>query len=132
MKNMKKILLVVVMALGMMMPIVGLLSQNVIAVSSICEDNTIDEDLKEAAGCKTSATITTTAVGIIDAVVAVIGIVTVGVMVYGGFMYVTSQGDSAKVRKGQQILIYGAVGLVVCILAFAIVNFVGGAFVNEN
>ena len=36
----------------------------------------------------------------------------------------TSQGDSAKVAKGKNTLIYGVVGLIVALLAFAIVNFV--------
>lgn len=130
MKKISKILLGVVVVLGLTLS--GAMRGDVFA-DSICDaGNGISDDLKEAAGCNTKATITTTATTIIDAVIAVIGIVTVAVMVYGGFMYVTSQGDANKVKRGQQILLYGAIGLLVCIMAFAIVRFVGGAFVNET
>lgn len=61
---------------------------------------------------------------IINAVVGVIGFVAVAMMVIGGISYATSQGDAAKTKKAQNTILYGVVGLVVAILAFAIVNFV--------
>ena len=36
----------------------------------------------------------------------------------------TSQGDPSKVTKGKKIMITGIVGLLIVLLAFAIVNFV--------
>lgn len=61
---------------------------------------------------------------VINVVVSVLGIVAVGVMVMGGVTFVTSQGDAAKVTKAKNTILYGLVGLIVAILAFAIVNFV--------
>ena len=41
-----------------------------------------------------------------------------------GISFATSQGDSGKVAKARNTILYGVVGLVVALLAFAIVNFV--------
>ena len=38
----------------------------------------------------------------------------------------TSSGDPGKVKKAKDVILYGIIGLIVCALAFAIVNFVVG------
>jgi multisubunit Na+/H+ antiporter MnhB subunit len=45
-------------------------------------------------------------------------------MVYGGFTYLTAQGDPSKAKRGRDVILYGLVGLAVTLLAFAIVAFV--------
>lgn len=67
---------------------------------------------------------------IIDGIIAVVGIVAVIVIILGGVTYATSQGDPSKVTKGKKIMITGIVGLIIVILAFAIVNFVLGALLK--
>ena len=62
--------------------------------------------------------------GIINGVIAILGIVCVVVMIIGGVNYMTSAGDASKVKKGKDTILYGLIGLVVCALAFALVNFV--------
>ena len=64
---------------------------------------------------------------IINTVIFVIGMVAVIMIILGGISYATSQGDAAKVKKGKDTILYGIIGLVIAILAFAIVNFVLGA-----
>ena len=67
--------------------------------------------------------------GGINLAIGVIGFIAVVVIIYGGFMYTTSAGDSNKVTKAKNAIMYGIIGLVVAMLAFAIVNFViGGLF----
>ena len=61
---------------------------------------------------------------IINVVIFVIGFVAVAMVILGGVQYSTSSGDSAKVKKAKDTIMYGIIGLVVAILAFAIVNFV--------
>lgn len=61
---------------------------------------------------------------IINVIVGVVGFVAVAMIVLGGISYATSQGDAAKTKKAQNTILYGVVGLVVALLAFAIVNFV--------
>lgn len=61
---------------------------------------------------------------ILNAVIGVLGIVAVIVIVLGGIQYMTSAGDPGKVKKAKDTILYGIIGLVICVLAFAIVNFV--------
>ena len=62
--------------------------------------------------------------GIINGVIAALGIVAVIVIIIGGVSYMTSTGDAGKVKKAKDTILYGVIGLVICVLAFAIVNFV--------
>ena len=64
---------------------------------------------------------------IINTVIFIIGMVAVVMVILGGISYATSQGDPGKVKKGKDTILYGIIGLVIAILAFAIVNFVLGA-----
>ena len=63
---------------------------------------------------------------IINAVIGVLGIVAVIIIIIGGVSYMTSSGDAGKVKKAKDIILYGVIGLIICALAFAIVNFVIG------
>lgn len=68
----------------------------------------------------------TTVNTIINVVLGVIGLVAVVMIILGGVQYTTSSGDAAKVKKAKDTILYGIIGLVVALLAFAIVNFVLG------
>jgi len=61
---------------------------------------------------------------IISVVLGLLGLAAVVMIIYGGFMYVTSAADSAKIKKAKDTITYGVVGLVIAMLAFAIVNYV--------
>lgn len=61
---------------------------------------------------------------VINVIVGVVGFVAVVMIVLGGVSFLTSQGDTAKVARGRNTVLYGVIGLVVALLAFAIVNFV--------
>lgn len=55
---------------------------------------------------------------------AIVGVIAVIMIVYGGFKYITSGGDSGKISSAQQTIIYAIVGLVIVALAQIIVRFV--------
>ncbi len=61
---------------------------------------------------------------IINVVLGVVGFLAVAMIILGGISYVTSQGDASKTTKARNTILYGVIGLVVALLAFAIVNFV--------
>ncbi len=54
----------------------------------------------------------------------VVGILAVVMIIWSGFRYIWSNGDSSKITNAKNTLIYSIVGLVVAIMAYAIVNFV--------
>lgn len=92
---------------------------------SICDDPGVDQELKDAAGCSTTSTVGGVANTIINIVLSLVGVIAVGVMIYGGVLYMTSAGDAGKARRARDVILYGLVGLIVALLAFAIVTFVG-------
>ena len=61
---------------------------------------------------------------IINVVIGVIGFVAVAFIIFGGFQYITSAGDPGKVKKAKDTILYGIIGLIISMLAYAIVNFV--------
>ena len=63
---------------------------------------------------------------IINVALSVLGLVAVIMIIMGGFSFMTSTGDATKVTKAKNTILYGVVGLVIALLAFAIVNFVLG------
>jgi predicted permease len=54
----------------------------------------------------------------------IVGIVAVIFIIYGGFRYITSGGDSGSVGNAKNTLIYALVGLVIVALAQLIVHYV--------
>ena len=76
-------------------------------------------------------TLTTDVTSIINVVIGVLGLVCVVVMIIGGVNYMTSSGDTGKVKKAKDTILYGVIGLVVCALAFAIVNWVIGGILKQ-
>lgn len=70
---------------------------------------------------------------ILNLVIGLVGVVAVVMMIIGGISFITSQGDTNKVTKARNTILYGVVGLIIAILAFAIVNFViDGLFNTEG
>lgn len=123
----KRILAGILVACGLM---AGMLPQLAWADSTICDDPEISQDLKDAAGCSTTKTVDSVANSIIKIVIGIVGVIAVAVMIYGGFSFIMSHGDAARVQKGKYIILYGLVGLIVSIMAYAIVMFVSGALSN--
>ena len=59
-----------------------------------------------------------------NTILYIVGIVAVIMLIIGGIKYVVSGGDSKKVTDAKNTVLYAIIGLVICFLAFAIVNFV--------
>jgi len=53
-----------------------------------------------------------------------IGVVSVVIITYGGYKYISSNGDPAKVNVAKETILYAVIGLVVAISARAIIVFV--------
>ena len=82
------------------------------------------------AGCnvKEDSSLMPTVKTIIDVIIGVLGIVAVIVIVLGGVQYTLSTGDPGRIKRAKDTILYGIIGLVVAILAYAIVNFVLSSF----
>lgn len=54
----------------------------------------------------------------------IVGAISIIMIIYGGFRYIVSGGDSGKVSSAKNTLIYALVGLIIVALAQLIVRFV--------
>lgn len=61
---------------------------------------------------------------VINSILGVVGSLALVMFVYGGLIWMTSSGSSDQVKKGKDILIWAAVGLVIIFSAYGIIRFV--------
>lgn len=81
---------------------------------------------KNSAVCKAQGTdnVFNVIKSVINILLYVVGVVSVIMIIVGGIRYTTSAGDSNGVSSAKDTIIYAVVGLVVSVMAYAIVNFV--------
>ena len=65
-----------------------------------------------------------------NAALFLIGAISVLMLIYGGIRYTVSGGDTKQVTDAKNTILYAVVGIVVAIMAYAIVNFVIGRLVT--
>ena len=91
----------------------------------ICEADKVPDEVRKASGCENNKDdLSDSIIAILNAIIGVIGIVAVIFVIIGGINYMTSQGDAQKAIKARNTILYACIGLIVCALAFSIVNFV--------
>ncbi len=69
---------------------------------------------------------------ITNVILLIIGIVSVIMLIYGGLRYILSGGDSKKVTDAKNTILYSIIGLIISLLAYAIVNFVLTSVIGVN
>lgn len=69
--------------------------------------------------------ITRVLVAIVELLLRVGGMVAVAFIIWGGIQYVLSQGSPDKTKAAKDTIVNAIIGLVVVMLATAIINFVG-------
>ncbi|PIR07065.1 MAG: hypothetical protein COV55_01395 [Candidatus Komeilibacteria bacterium CG11_big_fil_rev_8_21_14_0_20_36_20] len=76
--------------------------------------------------------LTDTIAGIINIFLGFLGILATLIILYGGFIWMTSQGSADKIDRAKRIIINGVIGLVIILSAYAIARFLlresGNAF----
>lgn len=63
-------------------------------------------------------------VRIIQIVLGFLGVLAVGFIVYGGFVWMTSNGDESRVERAKKIIVSAVIGLVIILSSFAIATYV--------
>lgn len=61
-----------------------------------------------------------------------IGAISVIMLIFGGIKYTISNGDPGAVTKAKDTIMYAVIGIIVALLAYAIVNFVVGSFAGQQ
>lgn len=65
---------------------------------------------------------------IVNTLLFVLGAISVVMIILGGIKYTTSSGDTKNIESAKNTILYAVIGLVVALLASAIVNYVIGIF----
>ena len=65
---------------------------------------------------------------IVNVMLFILGAIAVIMIIIGGIRYTTSNGDASNTKAAKDTILYAVIGLIVAILAYAIVNFVVDAF----
>lgn len=123
-KTMQSLLLVPVLALG-----VSFVAPTLLPVDSYAI--TAREGADASKGEEQAATLegeTGVFKTITNVLLFIIGAISVIMLIIGGIRYVVSGGDSSAVTSAKNTILYAIVGIVVALLAYALVNFVLAQF----
>lgn len=69
---------------------------------------------------------------LIAAVLSLIGIIFLILIIYGGYLWMTSAGNETKVLKAKKTITQATIGLIIVISSYAISSFVIHALVNAT
>lgn len=61
----------------------------------------------------------------LNLILSAVGILFLVLMIYGGFMWMTAQGNMDQVGRARKLIIAGVIGLVIVVSAFAFVAYFG-------
>ncbi|NQT49808.1 Ig-like domain-containing protein [Candidatus Kuenenbacteria bacterium] len=67
---------------------------------------------------------------IIRIILGFLGVIAIGVVLYGGFLYMTSAGQEEKAATARKVLVNGFIGLVIILLAFSITSYIISKFTS--
>ncbi len=106
--------------------------------SDACSDTNIS--VKSGAKCAKGKGTKTNLVGgensvirtVSNVLLFILGAVAVIMIIIGGIRYVISNGDSSQITSAKNTILYSVIGLIVALLAYAIVNFITDSFTNDS
>lgn len=118
---MKKVILSVI---AVAMTVLGLGGIATMSPAAYAASSNYGLDLIGSGAATASSDLKGAVTKIINAILGVVGLLAVVMVIIGGINFITSQGDTGKVTKARNTILYGVIGMVIAILAYAIVNFV--------
>ncbi|MCX6744585.1 MAG: pilin [Candidatus Parcubacteria bacterium] len=78
----------------------------------------------EGAGIKTETSLPGLAAQIIQVLLGLLGIAFVLMIIYGGFLYLTSLGEESKIKKAKDLLKLAVIGFLIVMTAYAVTLFI--------
>lgn len=64
-------------------------------------------------------------INMINRVLTFLGVLLMFIVIYAGFLIITSNGEDDAITKGRKMIIYALIGVIVIVLSYTIVNFIG-------
>ncbi len=124
MKQLKQLIFISLALIGVVATTIPA-SVSALGTTGVYDTCSTDKTVSDTAVCKgggdrVSGIVTT----IVNVLLFLLGAVSVIVIIVAGIRYATSGGNTASVTGAKNMLLYAIVGLVVAMLAYAIVRFV--------
>ena len=121
----------------LLVPVVAITLSAAPAYAATCDSTSLNA--QSGANCAQGDQTPTTIFGsggiftvIVNILLFIIGAIAVIMLIVGGIRYVISGGDQAQVTSAKNTIMYAIVGIIIAILAYAIVNFVLGIFATST
>jgi len=100
-------------------------SANAITVIPQCTGSTTVGTANDSAVCASkNDNIKNIIANVVNILLYIVGVLSVIMLIYGGIRYATSAGNAANVTSAKNTIMYALIGLVIALLAYAIVHFV--------
>ncbi len=122
-------LVLIILAAGLLVGLIVFLPGNIYAedpFAGVCNDRS-----SNSSACQTPNTTSNPLFGstgivtkVIEIMIMIAGVASVIMIMVGGYKYMVSNGDSGKVSSAKDTILYSVIGLVVVMMAQAIVTFV--------
>jgi hypothetical protein len=126
---MKRIILIGLALLSLTIGVSGLVAGSTGTASAATPKDAVCEGVTSVSGTScgsASGSLTTLIKTIINILSFVVATVSIIMIIFGGFRYITSGGDAGKITTAKNTILYAIVGLVVVAFAQFIVQFVLG------
>lgn len=126
---MKNILMAVSLSVMFMFGAVGLVGAGQQTTHALNPGNSIQEGVTGAGGGSGGDDQLKDGLkDVVNILLFILGAIAVIVIVIGGLRYTLASGEQAQIKQAKDTILYAVVGLIVALLAYAIVNFVIGQF----
>jgi hypothetical protein len=122
MKRIKLFVAAAVLSLGMSSALLA--PAGAINVFPACNGN----DKTTVCNAKDKDSASTLIQNIVNTLLFLVGVVSVIMIIIGGIRYTLTAGDASQIKSAKDTVLYAVIGLVVSLLAYAIVNFVVARF----
>lgn len=119
---MQKIKLAIVAAFAVLG--LGMVTAPAYAATCSSAKDCVQSGVDKAGGTSSKGDIGALIKTIVNVLLFILGAVAVIMIVIGGLKYTVSNGDSSAVTSAKNTILYAVIGLIVALLASAIVNFV--------
>lgn len=69
---------------------------------------------------------------IVGQILAYVGVAFLILMIYGGILWMFSQGDSKKLEKARDIILNAIIGMIIVFFAYAITSYIGSTLTTPS
>ena len=119
--NIKKTALALLAVPMLALGVAGVMQAPTSAALTIAEGATAAHDSQTPSSLDGPGGVFSTIANVLLYIIAAISVI---MLIIGGVRYTISQGDSSAVTSAKNTILYAVIGLIVAVLAYAIVNFV--------